>query len=56
VAGHKKYWGTPKQRLLIIGMVARAPLALACVAHDLGIPVRAETEYLLPALIERRFG
>jgi len=24
-------------------------LALACVAHDMGMTVRAETEYLLPA-------
>jgi hypothetical protein len=30
--------------------------ALCCLAHDLGLPFDAETEYLPRALIERRFG
>ena len=51
---HKRFWKTPSRARNPLGWVAWGPLALACLAHDRGISVRVESEYLLPILIERR--
>ncbi|MFF8787787.1 Imm49 family immunity protein [Streptomyces sp. NPDC015125] len=36
----------------ISGLVALAPLAMACIAHDAGIPIEVESEYLPAVLIK----
>jgi hypothetical protein len=41
---HKQYW-TPEPRYED-GIVALAPLAIACLAHDAGMPIDVESDYL----------
>jgi hypothetical protein len=48
---HKKFWGSRAEAQNYRGWVALGPLALCCLAADRGIPVRVESEYLLPYLI-----
>lgn len=43
---HKKYWGTKKLRLDARGFVAWGPLALAGLAHDEGMDITVESDYL----------
>ncbi|MFJ1784512.1 immunity 49 family protein [Streptomyces anulatus] len=50
---HKEYWGTEDNALQATGLVALAPLALTCLAYDMGIPVDVESDYLPIALLER---
>lgn len=50
---HKEYWGTEDNALQATGLVALPPLALACLAYDMGLPVDVESGYLPIALLER---
>lgn len=50
---HKDYWTVNEYRATSIdGLVAVGPLAMACLARDLGITVDIESEYLPKALLE----
>ena len=50
---HKEYWTANEARSLSgEGLVALAPLAIACMAHDAGIPIEIESEYLPKALLQ----
>ncbi|CAL9298260.1 Imm49 family immunity protein [Streptomyces sp. SudanB52_2052] len=51
----KQYWSEEDRALSIPGLVALAPLAMACLAHDAGIPVEVESEYLPAVLIDRNW-
>ncbi len=54
VNGHKKYWaGDPARALSGDGLVALAPLALACMAYDNDFPIEVESEYLPKHLLKR---
>ncbi|MDH6630272.1 hypothetical protein M2271_008132 [Streptomyces sp. LBL] len=51
---HKAYWTGDEDRTDDpSGMVALGPLALACLAHDGGIPIEVESDYLPKHLLER---
>lgn len=51
---HKAYWTTDEERTDDpSGMLALAPLAVACLAHDGGIPIEVESDYLPKHLLER---
>jgi hypothetical protein len=51
---HKAYWTADQKRTdSPSGMVALAPLAVACLAHDGGIPVEVESDYLPKHLLQR---
>ncbi|MEU8590171.1 immunity 49 family protein [Streptomyces sp. NPDC048664] len=51
---HKAYWTADEGRAHDpSGMVALAPLAVACLAYDGGIPVEVETDYLPKHLLQR---
>lgn len=52
---HKQYWSEEDRAFQIPGLVALAPLAMACLAHDAGIPVDVESEYLPAVLIARNW-
>ncbi|WP_392842798.1 immunity 49 family protein [Streptomyces sp. LN500] len=53
---HKEYWTADEARSLSgEGLVALAPLAIACMAHDAGIPIEVESEYLPKALLQRNW-
>jgi hypothetical protein len=53
VRWHKEYWTADEDRAQnILGVVALAPLAIACLAKANGIPVEVETEYLPEALLD----
>lgn len=52
---HKEYWSEESRALQASGLVALAPLAIACFAHDAGIPVEVESEYLPATLIKRNW-
>jgi hypothetical protein len=53
VRWHKEYWTADKDRAQNIqGVVALAPLAIACLAKANGIPVEVETDYLPEALLD----
>ncbi|GGW82856.1 immunity 49 family protein [Streptomyces lomondensis] len=50
---HKEYWTADKTRSLNgDGLVALGPLAIACMAHDAGIPIEVESEYLPKELVQ----
>ncbi|MEV7235227.1 immunity 49 family protein [Streptomyces sp. NPDC051020] len=54
---HKEYWTANEARSLSgEGLVALAPLAIACMAHDAGIPIEVESEYLPKALLQRNWA
>ncbi|MEE1811390.1 immunity 49 family protein [Streptomyces sp. BE133] len=53
---HKDYWSTEDNALQATGLVALAPLAIACLAYDAGFPVEVESEYLPIALLERSWA
>ncbi|MFJ8109702.1 immunity 49 family protein [Streptomyces sp. NPDC096132] len=55
VQWHKEYWSEESRSLQSSGLVALAPLALACIAHDIGIPIEVESEYLPSVLIGRNW-
>ncbi|MGM0359350.1 immunity 49 family protein [Streptomyces griseoaurantiacus] len=51
---HKAYWTADEDRTGDpSGMMALAPLAVACLAHDGGIPIEVESDYLPKHLLER---
>ncbi|WGP10220.1 immunity 49 family protein [Streptomyces sp. SH5] len=50
---HKEYWSTEGNALQATGLVALPPLAVACLAYDMGVPVDVESDYLPIALLER---
>ncbi|MFJ5227960.1 immunity 49 family protein [Streptomyces sp. NPDC088400] len=52
---HKEYWGEEDRAFTIPGLVALAPLAIACFAHDAGIPIEVESEYLPATLLGRNW-
>ncbi|WP_327227525.1 immunity 49 family protein [Streptomyces platensis] len=52
---HKQYWSDEERAFQISGLVALAPLAMACIAHDAGIPIEVESEYLPAVLIKRNW-
>lgn len=55
VTWHKEYWTTDEERAESVdGLVALAPLALACMARDADFPIDVESEYLPEELL--RFG
>lgn len=52
---HKQYWtGDEARSVDSDGLVALAPLAIACMAHDNDIPIEVDSEYLPTELL--RFG
>ncbi|MGW7364314.1 immunity 49 family protein [Streptomyces sp. NPDC054841] len=51
---HKEYWTTDEARALSgDGLVALAPLAIACMAYDADMPIEVESEYLPKHLLRR---
>ncbi|MFE7612495.1 immunity 49 family protein [Streptomyces celluloflavus] len=52
---HKQYWSEEERAFEISGLVALAPLAMACIAHDAGMPIEIESEYLPAVLIKRNW-
>lgn len=51
---HKEYWTANEARSLSgDGLVALAPLAIACMAHDADMPIDVESEYLPKHLLKR---
>ncbi|MFF1839008.1 immunity 49 family protein [Streptomyces sp. NPDC058231] len=52
---HKEYWTDETRVGLISGLVALAPLAMACFAHDAGISIDVESEYLPATLLGRNW-
>ncbi|MFI8756168.1 immunity 49 family protein [Streptomyces sp. NPDC058319] len=51
---HKEYWTANEARSLSgEGLVALAPLAIACMAYDADMPVEVESDYLPRALLKR---
>ncbi|SOR79323.1 hypothetical protein SCNRRL3882_2785 [Streptomyces chartreusis NRRL 3882] len=52
---HKQYWSEEDRAFQASGLVALAPLAMACFAHDAGLPVEVESEYLPAVLISRNW-
>ncbi|MEV0370622.1 immunity 49 family protein [Streptomyces sp. NPDC050636] len=52
---HKEYWSEEDRAATIPGLVALAPLAIACFAHDAGIPIEVESEYLPATLLGRNW-
>ncbi|WP_328926886.1 immunity 49 family protein [Streptomyces sp. NBC_00190] len=52
---HKDYWSEESRALQASGFVALAPLAMACIAHDAGIPIEVESEYLPATLLGRNW-
>ncbi|KOU64484.1 immunity 49 family protein [Streptomyces virginiae] len=53
---HKDYWSGEDSRAIdAAGLVALAPLAMACIAHDAGLTVEVESEYLPAVLVTRNW-
>lgn len=52
---HKEYWSDETRAGLISGLVALAPLAITCLAHDAGIPIEVESEYVPATLLGRNW-
>ncbi|KOU92512.1 hypothetical protein ADK91_01545 [Streptomyces sp. XY511] len=53
VRWHKEYWTADEDRAHnILGVVAIAPLAMACLAKANGIPIETRTDYLPEALLD----
>ncbi|MFJ3832067.1 immunity 49 family protein [Streptomyces sp. NPDC090046] len=53
---HKDYWSSEESRAIdAAGLVALAPLAMACIAHDAGITIEVESEYLPAVLVTRNW-
>jgi hypothetical protein len=51
---HKEYWNADQDRReSITGTVALGPLAVTCLAYDVGMPIEVESEYLPKHLLER---
>lgn len=53
---HKDYWSSEESRAIdATGLVALAPLAMACIAQDAGIPIEVESDYLPATLLLRNW-
>ncbi|MFB7053132.1 immunity 49 family protein [Streptomyces vinaceus] len=52
---HSEYWTEEERAGRISGLVALAPLAMACFAHDAGIPIEVESDYLPAVFITRNW-
>ncbi|MFD8154009.1 immunity 49 family protein [Streptomyces sp. NPDC059720] len=52
---HKQYWSEEELVVNVAGLVALAPLAIACFAHDADMPIEVESEYLPAVLIKRNW-
>ncbi|MFE7772535.1 immunity 49 family protein [Streptomyces sp. NPDC057445] len=52
---HKEYWSEEGRGSRVSGLVALAPLAIACFAHDAGIAIEVESEYLPATLLSRNW-
>ncbi|MFD6968333.1 immunity 49 family protein [Streptomyces sp. NPDC059979] len=52
---HGEYWSEDGQAIRASGLVALAPLAMACIAHDAGIPIEVESDYLPTVLVTRNW-
>ncbi|QOV47737.1 immunity 49 family protein [Streptomyces chromofuscus] len=52
---HKEYWTEESRAFQASGLVALAPLAMACFAHDAGLPVEVDSEYLPAVLLGRNW-
>ncbi|MCZ1019827.1 immunity 49 family protein [Streptomyces noursei] len=52
---HKEYWSEESRALHASGLVAVGPLAMACFAHDAGMPIEVESEYLPAVLLGRNW-
>ncbi|MEU5715720.1 immunity 49 family protein [Streptomyces sp. NPDC020403] len=52
---HKDYWTEESRMYQAPGLVALAPLAMACIAHDANIPIEVESEYLPATLLGRNW-
>ncbi|WP_309141473.1 immunity 49 family protein [Streptomyces composti] len=51
---HRQYWTLTEERAgHIDGAIALGPLAIACWAHDGGLPINVESEYLPQHLLQR---
>lgn len=51
---HKVYWtASEKQERSVAGYLALGPLAIACLAYDLGFPIEVESDYLPSELLNR---
>ncbi|MFE7099574.1 Imm49 family immunity protein [Streptomyces erythrochromogenes] len=51
---HKDHWSREESQAIdATGLIALAPLALACIAHDAGIPIEVESDYVPAALLRR---
>ncbi|MDX3693560.1 immunity 49 family protein [Streptomyces europaeiscabiei] len=51
---HQEYWTADEDREQSTdGAVALGPLAVACLAYDVGMPIQVESEYLPKHLLER---
>ncbi|MFE2527291.1 immunity 49 family protein [Streptomyces sp. NPDC059382] len=48
---HKEYWTDEGRAARVSGLVALAPLAVACFAQNEGIPIEVESEYLPATLL-----
>ncbi|MEV7990590.1 immunity 49 family protein [Streptomyces sp. NPDC086077] len=49
---HREYWAEESRAFQASGLVALGPLAIACFAHDAGMAITVESEYLPKALLE----
>lgn len=52
---HSEYWSQDGRATRVSGLVALAPLAMACIAHDAGIPIEVESDYLPTVLVTRNW-
>jgi hypothetical protein len=51
LASHREYWGDPSRAHDARGLLALGPLALACIAHDMGHAAGVRSPYVPSALI-----
>jgi hypothetical protein len=49
---HKRYWSTKSRDTASDGYLALGPLAMACIAHDLGLPVTVTSDYMPTPMVE----
>lgn len=50
---HRSYWTrTPERARDCDGYIALAPLAMTCLAHEMGVPVEVESEYIPQGLVD----
>lgn len=49
---HKRYWSTEEEWNTPYGYVALGPLAIACLAHDAGVTIEVESDYMPANLLK----